>query len=500
MTASDVFLEKFALEGLTFDDVLLVPAVSDLAPGDSETTARLTRRISVHTPLVSAAMDTVTEARMAIAMARQGGAGVLHRNLPPADQAAQVDVVKRSESGMITQPVTIAPEATLAEVDELCAHYRISGLPVVDESGLLIGIVTNRDLRFETDHTRKVHEVMTKAPLVTGKVGTTGPEAMRLMGAHKIEKLPLVDDQGRLHGLITVKDFTKSDQYPLATKDADGRLVVGGAIGVGDDAFRRAMMLVEAGADFIVADVAHGHSRALCETVAKVKANANVEVVAGNVVTTAGAQALIAAGADAVKVGVGPGSICTTRVVAGVGMPQITAIFEVAKAARPAGVPVIGDGGLQYSGDIAKAIAAGADTVMLGSLLAGCEESPGDLIFINGKQYKQYRGMGSLAAMSSRGKADGVSYSRDRYAQQDVSSDDKLIPEGVEGQVPYRGPLSAVAHQLIGGVRQAMFYTGSRTIADLQRAQFVRITSAGLKESHPHDIQMTVEAPNYHSR
>jgi IMP dehydrogenase len=500
VSASDAFTEKFALEGLTFDDVLLVPAVSDLAPGDSDTASRLTRNITVRTPLVSAAMDTVTEARMAIAMARQGGAGVLHRNLPPADQAAQVDLVKRSESGMITQPVTIAPDASLAEVDELCARYRISGLPVIDAAGLLIGIVTNRDLRFETDHTRRVHEVMTKAPLITGRVGTTGAEAMRLMGAHKIEKLPLVDDEGRLHGLITVKDFTKTEQYPLATKDADGRLVVGAAVGVGEDAYRRAMGLVEAGADFVVVDVAHGHSRALCETVAKIKANAGVEVIAGNVVTTAGAQALIEAGADAVKVGVGPGSICTTRVVAGVGMPQITAIFEVSKAARPAGIPVIGDGGLQYSGDIAKAIAAGADTVMLGSLLAGCEESPGDLIFINGKQYKQYRGMGSLGAMSSRGKADGVSYSRDRYAQQDVRSDDKLIPEGVEGQVPYRGPLSAVAHQLIGGVRQAMFYVGARTIEDLQRAQFVRITSAGLKESHPHDIQMTVESPNYHSR
>ena len=500
MSASDAFTEKFALEGLTFDDVLLVPAVSDLAPGDSDTASRLTRNITVRTPLVSAAMDTVTEARMAIAMARQGGAGVLHRNLPAADQAAQVDVVKRSESGMITQPVTVAPDATLAEVDELCARYHISGLPVIDGAGLLIGIVTNRDLRFETDHTRRVHEVMTKSPLITGRVGTTGAEAMRLMGAHKIEKLPLVDDEGRLHGLITVKDFTKTEQYPLATKDADGRLVVGAAVGVGEDAYRRAMGLVEAGADFVVVDVAHGHSRALCETVAKVKANAAVEVIAGNVVTTAGARALIEAGADAVKVGVGPGSICTTRVVAGVGMPQITAIFEVAKAARPAGIPVVGDGGLQYSGDIAKAIAAGADTVMLGSLLAGCEESPGDLIFINGKQYKQYRGMGSLGAMSSRGKADGISYSRDRYAQQDVRSDDKLIPEGVEGQVPYRGPLSAVAHQLIGGVRQAMFYVGARTIGDLQEAQFVRITSAGLKESHPHDIQMTVESPNYHSR
>ncbi|WP_307846075.1 IMP dehydrogenase [Actinospica durhamensis] len=500
MSASDIFSEKFVLEGLTFDDVLLVPAFSDLAPGEARTTTRLSRNITVNIPLISAAMDTVTEARMAIAMARQGGAGVLHRNLPAADQAAQVDLVKRSESGMITQPVTISPQATLAEVDALCGKYRISGLPVVDEAGLLIGIVTNRDLRFETDHTRRVQEVMTKAPLVTGKVGTTGVEAMALMGAHKIEKLPLVDDEGRLHGLITVKDFTKSDQYPNATKDSEGRLVVGAAVGVGEDAYRRAMALIEAGVDFIVSDVAHGHTGALAETVAKIKANSHVDVIAGNVVTAAGAQTLIDAGADAVKVGVGPGSICTTRVVAGVGMPQITAIYEVAKAARPAGVPVIGDGGLQYSGDIAKALAAGADTVMLGSLLAGCEESPGELIFINGKQYKQYRGMGSLSAMSSRGKADGKSYSRDRYAQQEVSSDDKLIPEGVEGQVPYRGPVAAVAHQLIGGVGQAMHYTGSRSIAELQQAQFVRITSAGLKESHPHDIQMTVEAPNYHSR
>ncbi|HEY3870833.1 MAG TPA: IMP dehydrogenase [Actinocrinis sp.] len=499
MPTSDI-PEKFGLLGLTFDDVLLIPAVSDLTPGDSDTTARLTRKLTVRVPLVSAAMDTVTEARMAIAMARQGGAGVLHRNLSAEDQAAQVDLVKRSESGMITQPVTVGPEATLAEVDALCARYRISGLPVVDGSGLLIGIVTNRDLRFESDHGRLVHEVMTRAPLVTGPVGTTGAEAMKLMGAHKIEKLPLVDAAGRLHGLITVKDFTKSDQYPHATKDAEGRLVVGAAVGVGDDAFRRAMLLADAGADFIVVDVAHGHSKGLCETVEKVKANSPVEVIAGNVVTEAGALALIEAGADAVKVGVGPGSICTTRVVAGVGMPQVTAIYEVSKATRATGVPLVGDGGLQYSGDIAKAIAAGADTVMLGSLLAGCEESPGDLIFINGKQYKSYRGMGSLGAMSSRGKADGKSYSRDRYAQQDVASDDKLIPEGIEGQVPYRGPLAAVAHQLIGGVKQAMFYVGARTIAELQEAKLVRITSAGLKESHPHDIQMTVEAPNYHSR
>jgi len=492
--------EKFGLLGLTFDDVLLLPAASDLQLGEANTTARLTRNISVRVPLVSAAMDTVTEARMAIAMARQGGAGVLHRNVPAADQAAQVDLVKRSESGMITQPVTVGPDANLAEVNALCAKYRISGLPVVDEADLLIGIVTNRDLRFESDHSRLVRDVMTKAPLVTGQVGISGAEAMRLMGAHKIEKLPLIDATGRLHGLITVKDFAKSDQYPYATKDAEGRLVVGAAVGVGDDAFHRAMLLIDAGVDFIVVDIAQGHFKGVGDTVAKIKANSSVDVVGGNVATRAGAQSLIDAGVDAIKVGVGPGSICTTRIVAGVGVPQVTAIYEAARAARVANVPVIGDGGLQYSGDIAKALAAGADTVMLGSLLAGCEESPGDLIFINGKQYKSYRGMGSLGAMSSRGKAEGKSYSRDRYFQQDVASDDKLVPEGIEGQVPYRGPVSAVAHQLVGGVRQAMFYTGSRTIADLQQAQFVRITSAGLKESHPHDIQMTSEAPNYHSR
>jgi IMP dehydrogenase len=360
--------------------------------------------------------------------------------------------------------------------------------------------VTNRDLRFESDYSRLVREVMTKAPLITGHVGISGHEAMKIMGRHKIEKLPLIDEAGKLRGLITVKDFAKSEQYPFATKDAEGRLVVGAAVGVGDDAYLRAMALVDAGADFIVVDIAQGHFKGVGDTVAKIKANAHVDVVGGNVATRAGAQAVIDAGADAIKVGVGPGSICTTRVVAGVGVPQVTAIYEAALAGKAAGIPVIGDGGLQYSGDIAKALAAGADTVMLGSLLAGCEESPGDLIFINGKQYKSYRGMGSLAAMSSRGKAEGKSYSRDRYYQQDVSSDDKLIPEGIEGQVQYRGPLSAVAHQLIGGVRQAMFYTGSRTIGDLQEAQFVRITSAGLKESHPHDIQMTVEAPNYHSR
>src|SRR5579872_3558789 len=492
--------DKFAPIGLTFDDVLLLPAHSAVLPSEADTSSRITRRLRLRIPLVSASMDTVTEARMAIAMARQGGVGVLHRNLAIEEQAQQVDMVKRSEAGMITHPVTCGPDATIADVDQLCGRYRISGVPVTGPDGVLLGIVTNRDIRFETDHSRRVTEVMTPMPLVTAPVGVQPDEALRLLRQHKVEKLPLVDQAGRLKGLITVKDFTKSEKFPAATKDAAGRLVVGAAVGVGEDAKRRAQALTEAGVDFLVVDTAHGHAQAVLDMITQIKANADTEVIGGNVATRAGAQALIDAGADAVKVGVGPGSICTTRVVAGVGMPQVTAIYEVARAARPANIPVIGDGGLQYSGDIAKAIAAGADTVMLGSLLAGCEESPGDLIFINGKQYKSYRGMGSLGAMSSRGKAEGKAYSRDRYAQQDVASDDKLIPEGIEGQVPYRGPLSAVAHQLIGGVKQAMFYTGSRTIADLQNAQLVRITSAGLKESHPHDIQMTVEAPNYHSR
>jgi IMP dehydrogenase len=492
--------EKFVEHGLTYDDVLLLPAAADMAPDDIDTTTRLSRNITLRVPLLSAAMDTVTEARMAIAMARQGGIGILHRNLSPADQAAQVDLVKRSESGMVSRPITVGPDATLAEVDALCARYRISGLPVVDASGLLLGIVTNRDLRFEADHSRRVREVMTPMPLVTGHVGISGQDAMQLLRAHKVEKLPLVDADGRLHGLITVKDFVKSEQYPKATKDASGRLMVGAAIGVGDESYARAMQLVDAGVDVIIVDVAHGHSKAVLDMVAKLKANTRIDIIGGNIATRAGAQAFVDAGADGVKVGVGPGSICTTRVVAGVGVPQVTAIYEAAQACIPAGVPVIGDGGLQYSGDIAKAIAAGADTVMLGGLLAGCEESPGELIFINGKQYKSYRGMGSLAAMQGRGKPDGRSYSRDRYFQQDIDSDDKLVPEGVEGQVPYRGPLSAVAHQLVGGLHQAMFYCGAPTVSVLQQARMVRITTAGLKESHPHDIQMTTEAPNYHSR
>jgi IMP dehydrogenase len=374
-------------------------------------------------------------------------------------------------------------------------------VPVTDDEGVLVGIVTNRDIRFEQDHAKRVAQVMTPMPLVTAPVDVPRDEAFALLKRHKVEKLPLVDGSGRLRGLITVKDFTKSEQFPNATKDAAGRLVVGAAVGTGEDAKRRAQALTDAGADFLVVDTAHGHARAVLDMVSQIRANTQVDVVGGNVATRAGAQALIDAGADAVKVGVGPGSICTTRVVAGVGVPQVTAIFDAAQAARPVGIPVIGDGGLQYSGDIAKAIAAGADTVMLGSLLAGCEESPGEMVFINGKQYKVYRGMGSLGAMRGRavsgGGGAGRSYSKDRYFQDDVLSEDKLVPQGVEGQVPYRGPLAAVAHQLAGGLRAAMGYCGARTIADLQDAELMQVTAAGLAESHPHDIQLTVEAPNY---
>jgi IMP dehydrogenase len=483
---------------LTFDDVLLLPAQCDLDPSQASTTTRLTRSIELSIPLLSSAMDTVTEARMAIAMARLGGLGVLHRNLSIEDQAAQVDLVKRSEAGMITNPITCSPDDTIRDVDALCGKYRISGVPVVDATGKLTGIVTNRDMRWVADKSSLVRDVMTPMPLITARVGVSKQDALELLRTHKIEKLPLVDEGGRLQGLITVKDFAKSEQFPNATKDPAGRL----RVGVGEDGYKRSRELVEAGVDVLMVDLAHGHNSAVMQMIARLKRDTNIEVVGGNVATFAGAKALVEAGADAVKVGVGPGSICTTRVVAGVGVPQVSAIMEAARACKPAGVPVIGDGGMQYSGDIAKAIVAGADTVMLGSLLAGCEESPGDLIFINGKQYKSYRGMGSLGALAGlRGGARGQSYSKDRYFQADVTAEDKLIPEGIEGQVPYRGPLSAVAHQLVGGLRQAMYYTGAANIEELQlRGQLVRITAAGLKESHPHDIQMTVEAPNYTSR
>jgi IMP dehydrogenase len=495
---SDSMPETFATVGLTYDDVLLLPAASDVIPSAADTTTRVTRNISLRVPLLSSAMDTVTEARMAIAMARQGGVGVLHRNLSIEEQAAQADLVKRSEAGMITNPITCSPDDTLADVDRLCAHYRISGVPVVDSSGVLVGIVTNRDIRFENDFSRPVRDVMTPMPLVTAPVGVSDDDALDLLRRNKVEKLPLVDDGGRLRGLITVKDFTKRDQFPNASKDSAGRLLVAAAVGVGEDSYKRARTLVDAGVDIVVVDTAHGHSTAVLEMVARLKRDVAVDVIGGNIATREGAHALVEAGADGVKVGVGPGSICTTRVVTGVGVPQVTAIYQAAQACRSAGVPVIGDGGLQYSGDIAKAIAVGADAVMLGSLLAGVEESPGELIFINGKQYKSYRGMGSLAAMQSRGEA--RSYSKDRYFQDDVLSDDKLVPEGIEGQVPYRGPLSAVVHQLVGGLRSAMGYCGAATIEQMHDAKLVRITAAGLKESHPHDVQMTTEAPNYHSR
>ena len=490
----------FAPLGLTFDDVLLQPNESDVVPSEVDTSTQVSRRITLRVPLLSSAMDTVTEARMAIAMARQGGLGILHRNMDIDEQVSQVDRVKRSEAGMIDQPITTSVDATIGEVDDMCATYRISGLPVVDASGRLVGIITNRDMRFEDDPGRHVGEVMTRMPLVTGYPGISSDDALALLARHKIEKLPLVDSEGMLRGLITLKDFVKSDKYPLATKDDHGRLRVGAAIGTFGDAWERAMQLVEVGVDALVTDTAHGHSRSEMDLIRRLKAEpraAHVDIIGGNVATYAGAKAVVEAGGDAVKVGVGPGSICTTRVVAGVGVPQVTAIYEAARAARPAGVPVIGDGGLQYSGDIAKALVAGANAVMLGSMLAGCDESPGDLVFINGKQFKSYRGMGSLGAMKARGKQ-GSSFASDRYFQAASTTDDKLIPEGIEGKVAYRGPLAAVAYQLVGGLRQSMFYSGARTVPELQdRGRFVRITSAGLRESHPHDIQMTVEAPNY---
>ncbi|HQV19288.1 MAG: IMP dehydrogenase [Gordonia sp.] len=491
---------KVAMLGLTFDDVLLLPSASDVIPSDVDTSSRVTRNITLRVPLVSSAMDTVTESRMAIAMARAGGMGVLHRNLSIDEQASQVETVKRSEAGMVTDPVTCSPSDTLAEVDAMCARYRISGLPVVDAAGELVGIITNRDMRFEVDQDRPVSEVMTKAPLITAQEGVSAEAALGLLRRNKVEKLPIVDGNGKLTGLITVKDFVKTEQHPLATKDSDGRLLVGAAVGTGGPQWDRAMALADAGADVIIVDTAHAHNRLVLDMVAKLKAEVGdrVDVVGGNVATREAAQALIDAGADAVKVGIGPGSICTTRVVAGVGAPQITAILEAVTVCQKAGVPVIADGGLQYSGDIAKALAAGASTAMVGSLLAGTAESPGELILVNGRQFKSYRGMGSLGAMQGRGQ--GKSYSKDRYFQDDVLKEEKLVPEGIEGRVPFRGPLSQVVHQLVGGLRAAMGYTGSATITDLQQARFVQITAAGLKESHPHDITLTTEAPNYYSR
>lgn len=496
--------DPFDYLGLTYDDVLLVPQATDVIPSEVDTSSRLTNAITLKIPLLSAAMDTVTEARMAIAMARQGGIGIIHRNLSVEEQAQQVHMVKRSESGMLQDPVTVGPDATIAELDDLCAKYRVSGLPVVDGGNKLLGIITNRDLRFipeEQFASRTVRETMTPMPLVTAGQGVSREEAARLLASHKVEKLPLIDGEGRLTGLITVKDFVKTQQYPQASKDAEGRLIVGAGVGYLSDSWERACALAEAGVDVIVIDSANGQARLALDMVSRLRSDSGfdgVQIIGGNVATEAGAKALAEAGADAVKVGVGPGSICTTRVVAGVGVPQITAIYEASKACQAAGIPLVADGGLQYSGDIGKALVAGADTVMLGSLLAGCEETPGDLVFVNGKQFKHYRGMGSLSAMSSRGRR---SYSKDRYFQSDVSSDDKIVPEGIEGQVPFRGLLSSVLYELVGGLHQTMFYTGARTIAELkERGRFVRMTSAGLRESHPHDVQMTVEAPNYSGR
>ncbi|MCI1935381.1 MAG: IMP dehydrogenase [Bifidobacteriaceae bacterium] len=491
----------FATIGLAYDDVLLLPNETDVIPSEVDTTARLTRNISMKIPVLSAAMDTVTEAEMAIAMARNGGIGVLHRNLSIEDQASQVDVVKRSESGMISHPLTVTPDVTLTELDKLCARYHVSGLPVVDHENRLVGIITNRDMRFISpdDYDKlKVSEVMTKDNLLTGPADISKEDAHKLLAQHKVEKLPLVDKDGKLAGLITVKDFVKTEQYPDATKDEQGRLRVAAAVGFFGDAWQRATALMEAGADVLVVDTAHGHAKLMLDMIKRIKADPafkNTDIIGGNVATRAGAQALIDAGVDAVKVGVGPGSICTTRIVAGVGVPQLTAVYESGLACKAAGIPCIADGGIHYSGDIAKALVAGGDTVMLGGLLAGTEEAPGEKVLLHGKQYKIYRGMGSLGAMAPRGKK---SYSKDRYFQADVTSNDKVVPEGVEGEVPYRGPLNAVLYQLVGGLHQTMFYTGAHNISELQeKGRFVRITDAGLRESHPHDIVMTTEAPNY---
>lgn len=492
---------KVALVGLTFDDVLLLPDESNVVPSEVDVSSRFTRNIRLGIPVASAAMDTVTESRMAIAMARQGGIGVLHRNLSAEEQAEHVEIVKRSESGMVTDPVTCSPDMSIGEVDALCARYRISGLPVVDADRSLLGICTNRDMRFEQDMNRPVTEVMTKMPLVVAKEGVSKEEALSLLSTNKVEKLPIVDNEGRLAGLITVKDFVKTEQYPDASKDEAGRLLVAAGIGTGEESWSRASLLVDAGVDVLVVDSAHAHSRGVLDMVSRVKKQwgDKVDVVGGNLATRSAAKAMIEAGADAIKVGIGPGSICTTRVVAGVGAPQITAILEASTVAHQAGVPIIADGGMQFSGDIAKALAAGADSVMLGSMLAGTTESPGDVVVVGGKQYKRYRGMGSLGAMQGRGlSGEKRSYSKDRYFQADVRSEDKLVPEGIEGRVPFRGSIDAITHQLVGGLRAAMGYTGSATIEELHNARFVQITTAGLRESHPHHITQTVEAPNYH--
>jgi len=484
--------DKFIGLGLTFDDVLLVPAASSVIGMGVSTKTRLIRDIELNIPLVSAAMDTVTEARLAIALAREGGIGIVHRNLSIEDQAAEIDKVKRSESGMIVEPVTLPPDRPVSDALAVMERYHISGVPITDASGRLVGILTNRDLRFISNTNQLISDVMTSENLVTAPAGTALDQASDILHRHKVEKLPVVDANGLLTGLITVKDIQKKIQYPNATKDGRGRLRVGAAVGVGKDAEERVDALVDRGVDLLVVDTAHGHSTGVIEMVKSLSKRLPVPIMAGNVVTGAATEALIAAGAEAIKVGVGPGSICTTRVVAGTGMPQITAIYNCALAANRHGVPVIGDGGIQYSGDIAKALAAGASAVMLGSLMAGLDESPGDVIVFQGERFKEYNGMGSLGAMRAR------SFSKDRYFQEDIGNVQKLVPEGIEGRVAYKGALSPLVYQLIGGLRSAMGYVGAPTIDALRtESQFVQITSAGLRESHPHDVTVTKEAPNY---
>ncbi|NLM12835.1 MAG: IMP dehydrogenase [Epulopiscium sp.] len=480
-------MHKIIKQGVTFDDVLLIPAYSQVLPKDVDLSTQLTKKIRLNIPVMSAGMDTVTESRMAIAMARQGGIGIIHKNMSIEKQAEEVDKVKRSEHGVITDPFYLSPEHYVYEANELMAKYRISGVPIT-EGTKLVGIITNRDLRFETNHNKKIKEVMTKDNLITAPEGTTLEEAKEILSKYRIEKLPIVDQEGNLKGLITIKDIEKAILYPNSAKDVNGRLLVGAAVGVTGDVLDRVAKLVEAKVDVIVIDTAHGHSQGVLDTVKKVKSvYPELQVIAGNVATGEATKALIEAGADAVKVGIGPGSICTTRVVAGVGVPQITAIYDCAEAAKPYGIPVIADGGIKYSGDIVKAIAAGANVTMMGSLFAGCEESPGETELYQGRKYKVYRGMGSLAAMEKG--------SKDRYFQQDAK---KLVPEGVEGRVAYKGSVEDSVYQLMGGLRAGMGYCGARTIDELrENGRFVQITGAGLKESHPHDIHITKEAPNY---
>lgn len=487
----DSLKEKILCEAYTFDDVLLVPQKSEVLPIETDTKTRLTKNIHLNIPIVSAAMDTVTEAAMAIAIARQGGLGFIHKNMSIEDQAQMVKRVKLSQSGMISEPITLGKNHTIKDAFELMRYYRISGLPVVEEDGTLIGIVTNRDLKYREDYDAPVSEVMTKDNLVTAPVGTTLDEAKKILMEHRIEKLPIVDDQYRLRGLITIKDIDKIKSYPFTAKDENGRLLCGAAVGVAADTFERVKALVEAGVDIVTVDSAHGHSKGVIETVNAIKKNfPSLPVVGGNIVTREAAKDLIAAGADCLKVGVGPGSICTTRVIAGIGVPQITAINEVYQVAKEHDIPVIADGGIKYSGDIVKAIAAGADVVMLGKLLAGTEETPGDEIIYNGRRYKVYQGMGSIAAMR-RG-------SRDRYFQEHAVEPKKLVPEGIEARVPYSGRLEDVIYQLVGGLKSGMGYCGTRTIAELKtNGKFVKITNAGLVESHPHDVELTAAAPNY---